>query len=326
MKSIIYTKYGPPEVLQLKEVPKPIPKDNELLIKVHSTTVNRTDCGFLRGKPFITRFFSGLFKPKNETLGNEFAGEIEGIGKDVTLFKTGDKVFGYNDINFGAHAEFMVMAEDQPITTMPKNMTYEDAAPITEGAHYALCEIRAANILNGQKVLVNGATGAIGSAAVQLIKYFGAVVTAVCDTKNVDLVKSLGAHEAIDYTKQDFTKINQSFDLVFDAVGKSSFKCCKPLLINSGIYISTELGYMSQNPFLAIITPIFGNKKVLFPIPAISKDDVVFLRDLAENGQYKPVIDRRFTLEEIVDAYRYVETGKKTGNVIITMEHSRKVD
>ena len=193
MKSIIYTKYGPPEVLQLKEVPKPIPKDNELLIKVHATTVNRTDCGFLRGKPFITKFFSGLFSPKNKTLGNEFAGEIENIGKDVTLFKTGDKVFGYNDIKFGAHAEYMIMAEDQPITTMPTNMTYEDAAPIIEGAHYALCDIRASKILDGQKILVNGATGAIGSAAVQLIKYFGAAVTAVCDTKNVDLVKSLGA-------------------------------------------------------------------------------------------------------------------------------------
>lgn len=318
MKSFIYTKYGPPEVLQLKEVPKPIPKDHELLIKVHATTVNRTDCGFLRGKPFITKFFSGLFSPRNRTLGNEFAGEIEVIGKDVTLFKKGEKVFGYNDIKFGAHAEFMIMAEDQPITTMPTNITYEEAASITEGAHYALSDIRAAKIKNGQNILVNGATGAIGSAALQLIKYFGAIVTAVCDTNNVDLVKSLGADEVIDYTKQDFTKINKTFDVVFDAVGKSSFKQCKPLLKKGGIYISTELGYMSQNPFLALITPLFGNKKVLFPIPTISKDDVIFFKELVENGWYTPVIDRRYSLEQIIDAYRYVETGQKTGNVIIT--------
>lgn len=317
MKAIIYTKYGPPEVLQLKEVPKPIPKDNELLIKVHATTVNRTDCGFLRGKPFITKFFSGLFRPKNRTLGNEFAGKIEVIGKDVTLFKTGEKVFGYNDIKFGAHAEFMIMAEDQPITTMPTNITYEEAASITEGAHYALCDIRAAKIKKGQNILVIGATGAIGSASVQLIKYFGAIVTAVCDTKNVNLVKSLGADTVIDYTKQAFTKTNKTFDMVFDAVGKSSFRQCKPLLKKGGIYISTELGFMSQNPFLALITPLFGNKKVLFPIPTISKADVIFLKELVENGWYTPVIDRRYSLDQIIDAYRYVETGQKTGNVII---------
>ncbi len=318
MKSIIYTKYGPPEVLQLNEVPKPIPKNHELLIKVHASTVNRTDCGFLRGTPFITRFFSGLFSPKNRTLGNEFAGEIEEIGKDVTLFKKGEKVFGYNDITFGAHAEFMIMSEDQSITTMPTNITYEEAAPITEGAHYALCDIRAAKIKNGQRILVNGATGAIGSAAVQILKHFGAIITAVCDTKNVDLVKSLGADEIIDYTKQDFTKINQTFDMVFDAVGKSSFKQCKLLLKKGGIYISTDLGYMSQNPFFALITPLFGNKKVLFPIPTISKDDVIFFKELVENGQYTPVIDRQYSFSQIIDAYRYVETGQKTGNVIIT--------
>jgi NADPH:quinone reductase-like Zn-dependent oxidoreductase len=317
MKAIVNTKYGPPEVVQLREIEKPVPKENEVLIKVQATTVNRTDCGFRSAEYFISRFFSGLIRPKNKTLGNEFAGDIEAIGKDVKSFGIGDKVFGYNDIKFGAHAEYMVMAENDAITTMPKNLTYEEAAPITEGAHYALCDIRAAKIQSGQKILINGATGAIGSAAVQIVRYLGAEVTAVCNTKNIDLVKSLGAHVVIDYTKEDFTKINQTFDVVFDAVGKSSFGKCKPILNKRGIYMSTELGHMSQNPFLALITPILGGKKVLFPIPTIKKEDVVFLKELVETGKFKPVIDRSYALEQIVDAYRYVETGQKTGNVII---------
>lgn len=321
MKAIIHTRYGPPEVLQLKEVPKPTPKDNEVLIKVHTTTVNRTDCGFRSAEYFISRFFSGLLKPNNQILGNEFAGEIEATGKEVKSFKPGDKVFGYNDTTFGAHAQFMVMTEGAAITTMPASITYEEAAPITEGGHYALCDIRAAKIRSGQKVLVNGATGAIGSAAVQLINYFGAEVTAVCNTQNVNLVKSLGAHQVIDYTQQDFTKLDTQFDVVFDAVGKSSFGKCKPLLRKGGIYMSTELGYMSQNPFLALITPLIGGKKVLFPLPTISKKDVEFLKELVENKKFKPVIDRYYPLEQVLEATRYVETGQKTGNVVITVSH-----
>ena len=197
------------------------------MIKVCATTVNRTDCGFRSAEYFISRFFSELFKPNNKTLGNEFAGVIETIGKNVTSFKVGDKVFGYNDIKFGAHAEYMIMAENEAITTMPTNLTYNQAAPICEGGHYALCDIRAAKVTSGQNVLVNGATGAIGSAAVQLLKHFGATVTAVCEIKNMELVKSLGADEVIDYTKQDFTKINKVFDFIFDAVGKSSYGKCK---------------------------------------------------------------------------------------------------
>jgi NADPH:quinone reductase-like Zn-dependent oxidoreductase len=301
------------------EVDKPEPKDNEVLIKVYATTVNRTDCGFRSAEYCIVRFFSGLFRPKNKTLGNEFAGDIEAIGKDVTSFNIGDKVFGYNDTKFGAHAEYMTMAENEAITTMPGNLTYEEAAPITEGGHYALCDIRAAKIKSGQNILIYGATGAIGSAAVQLVKYFGAKVTAVCDTKNVELVKSLGADVVIDYTKQDFTKIRQTFDVVFDAVGKSSFAQCKQLLNKRGIYMSTELGKNSENIFLALITPIFGGKKVLFPIPTISKEDVIFLKELVASDKYKPVIDRRYTLEQIVEAYKFVETGQKTGNVVITL-------
>ena len=319
MKAAIYTQYGPPEVVQLQEVPKPTPKDNEVLIKIYASTINRTDCGFRSAEYFIVRFFSGLLKPKNKILGNEFAGEIASIGKDVTTFKPGDKVFGYNDKKFGAHAEYMTMAENDSLTIMPGNMNYEEAAPITEGGHYALCDIRAAKIRSGQNILINGATGAIGSAAVQLVKYFGARVTGVCDTKNVALVKSLGADMVIDYTQQDFTTINDTFDVVFDAVGKSSFGKCKPILKKRGIYMSTELGKNSQNPLLALIGPLSRGKKVLFPIPTISKKDVIFLKQLVEAGKYKPVIDRFYPLDQIVDAYKYVETGMKTGNVVITI-------
>jgi NADPH:quinone reductase-like Zn-dependent oxidoreductase len=319
MRASINTKYGPPEVVKIMEVDKPVPKDYEVLIKVYATTVNRTDCGFRSAEYFISRFYSGLFKPRNNILGNEFAGEIEAIGKEVSLFKKGDKVFGYNDTRFGAHAEFMTMAEDQPIATMPGNLTFEEAAPITEGGHYALCDIRAAKVKSGQKVLVNGASGGIGSAAVQLLKYFGTEVTAVCGTKNADLIKSLGADMVIDYTREDFTKLSQKFDFVFDSVGKSSFGRCKPLLNKKGIYISTELGKNSENIFLALITPLLGGKKVLFPVPTITKDDVVFLKELVETGKYKPVIDRKYKFDEIVEAYRFVETGQKTGNVVIIM-------
>ncbi|MBI4258682.1 MAG: NAD(P)-dependent alcohol dehydrogenase [Thaumarchaeota archaeon] len=321
MKAVVYTKYGPPEVLQLKEVEKPTPKDNEVLIKIYATTVNRTDCGFLRAKPFIVRFFSGLFRPKRTILGNEFAGEIEAIGKDVKLFEEGDHVFGFCGDDFGAHAEYVTRAEDSPLATMPANMTYEEVAPSTEGTHYALNGIRKANVQSGQKVLINGATGAIGSAAVQLVKYYGAEVTAVCDTKNVSLVKSLGAVKVIDYTKSDFTKNGQTYDFVFDAVGKSSFRRCKNLLKPGGIYYSTDLGFLSQNPFLALWTSKFGNKKVIFPIPKDSKEDVVFFKELIEAGTLKPVIDRRYPLEQIVEAYKYVEKGQKTGSVVITVEH-----
>ncbi len=324
MKAIVYTKYGPPDVLQLTEMEKPVPKDNEVLIKIYVATVNRTDCGFLRAAPFIVRFFSGLMKPKNTILGNEFAGQIETVGKDVTSFSVSDKVFGFNDINFGAHAEYMVMPEEAALATMPEHMSYEEALPGLEGSHYALNDIRAAHIQKGQRVLIYGATGAIGSAAVQLVKHIGADVIAVCGTKNVALVKSLGADKVVDYEKVDFTKDDQTYDVVFDAVGKSSFAKCKPLLNPGGIYLSTDLGYMAQNPFLALITPLFGKKKVLFPIPTISKKDVIFFKELIESGNFKPVIDRRYPLEQVADAYRYVETGQKIGNIVITVAHNNK--
>jgi NADPH:quinone reductase-like Zn-dependent oxidoreductase len=319
MRAVVYTEYGPPEVLQLREVPKPTPKDNEVLITIHATTVNRTDCGFLRGKPSFVRFFSGLFKPRRIILGSEFAGEIEAVGKDVKSFMNGDRVFGFSGVSFGAHAGYMTMPELGMLATMPANMSYEEVAPSTEGGHYALNNIRKADVRSGQKVLIYGATGAIGSAAVQLAKYYGAEVTAVCNTKNVELIRSLGADTVIDYTEEDFTRSGGEYDFVFDAVGKSSFGACKILLKPSGIYCSTDLGFLYQNPFLATWTSAFGNKKVIFPIPKDRKEDVVFFKELIEAEKFRPVIDRRYPLEQIVEAYNYVEKGQKTGNVVITV-------
>jgi len=327
MKAIVYQKYGSPDVLQLKEVEKPTPKDNEVLIKIFATTVNRTDCATIRAIPFFARFVTGLFKPKKQIPGTEFAGKIEEIGKNVKSLKVGDKVFGFNDQGSGSHAQYMTISEDKAIT-IPKNITYEQAAASTEGAHYAYNFIKKVKLEKGQKVLVNGATGAIGSAAVQLLKYFDVNVTAVCNTKNIELVKSLGADRVIDYTKEDFTKDNQKYNFVFDAVGKSSFFKCKQLLQPGGVYISSDLGYMAQNIFLPLITPIIkpmiGNKKTVFPIPTDIKGSLVLIKKLIEQGKFKAVIDRKYPLEQIVEAYKYVETGQKTGNVVITVEHNNK--
>lgn len=317
MKAIVHTKYGPPEVAKLVEIAKPMPKDNEVLIKVYASTVNRTDSGFRSAQYFVSRFWSGLFRPKYKILGCEFAGTIEAIGKRVNSFKKGDRVFGYNDKSFGGHAEYVAIAETDAITTIPEGMNFDDAAAITEGAHYALGNIRAAKVKPGQNVLVNGATGAIGSAAVQLLKHFGATVTAVCNTKNLDLVKSLGADRVIDYQTGDFTKTESRFEFVFDAVGKSSFGRCKPLLTDKGVYISTELGKNGENIFYALSTSLWSDKKLLFPIPTMTVKDVLFLKDLVQKGLFKPVIDRKYKLDEIVEAYKYVETGEKTGNVIL---------
>ena len=320
MKASVYTKYGPPDVLQLKEVEKPTPKDNEVLIKIHATTVNRTDCGFRKPEPFIVRFFSGLFRPKRTILGSELAGEIEAVGKDVKLFKEGDQVFGHSGDKFGTHAEYICLPEDGSVTTKPANMTYEEAAAVCDGATLALTCLSKANIQSGQTVLINGASGSIGTAAVQLAKYYGAEVTGVCSTMNLELVKSLGADKVIDYTKDDFTKNGQTYDVIFDAVGKSSFSRCKSLMKRGGIFFSTGLGFLVQNPFLALWTSKIGSKKVMFPIPKYTKQDVLFFKELIEAGKLTSVIDRRYPLEQIVEAYRYVEKGQKTGNVVITVQ------
>ena len=317
MKAIVYSKYGPPEVAKLLEVPKPSPKNNQVLVKVHASTVNRTDAGFRSAEYFVSRFFTGLFRPKHQILGCEFAGVVDEIGENVTHFKVGDKVFGFNDTTCGGHGEFLTISETDAITTIPEGFSFYEAAAFTEGSHYALVDIRAAKVKPGQNVLVNGATGAIGSAAVQLLKHFGAIVTAVCNTKNVELVKSLGADTVIDYQTQDFTKSKLKFDFIFDAVGKSSFGQCKPLLNPNGIYISTELGKNGENLLLALTTKLWGNKKLLFPLPTINKQDVIFLKNIIEKGDFKPVIDKYYNLNQIVEAYTYVESGQKTGNVIL---------
>jgi NADPH:quinone reductase-like Zn-dependent oxidoreductase len=278
----------------------------------------------LRAEPFIMRFFTGVLKPNKSILGTDFAGKIEAVGKNVESLKVGDKVFGLDDSGLSSHAQYMTLSENKALATIPNNISYEEAAASMEGAHYAYNFLNKVNLKSGQKVLVNGATGAIGSAAVQLLKYFGANVTAVCSTKNLELVKSIGANKVIDYTKEDFTKNNEKYNFIFDAVGKSSFTKCKPLLQSGGVYISSELGWMAQNLFFALITPIIGNKKVVFPIPSDCRRSVLFIKKLSEEGKFKAVIDRKYSLKEIAEAYRYVEKGQKTGNVVITLEYNNK--
>jgi NADPH:quinone reductase-like Zn-dependent oxidoreductase len=319
MKAAVHASYGPPDVVRISEVEKPTPKDNELLVRVHATTVNRTDCGLRAAKPFVARFFTGLVRPRITVLGNEFAGAVEAVGGGVTSFEVGDLVFGFNGTSFGAHAEFMTMPQGGLVATMPATLTYEEAAPGTEGSHYALSLIRRARIHKGQDVLVNGGTGAIGSAAVQLLKHLGASVTAVCRTEHLELVRGLGADRVVDYTAEDFTKDEQTYDVVVDAVGKSSFGRCRRLLKPRGIYLSTDLGPLSQNPILALVTPLFGGKRVMFPIPREDQGVVRHLKELIESGEFRPLIDRRYPLDQIVEAYRYVETGQKVGNVVITV-------
>lgn len=327
MKAIIYTKYGSPDVLQLKKVKKPTPQDNEVLIRVQATTVNRTDCATIRAKPFFMRIITGLFKPKKQIPGTEFAGEIEAVGKSVSSLKAGDRVFGFDDQGSGSHAQYMTIKEDKVITIL-ENISYEQAAASSEGAHYAYNFINKVELKKGQSVLVNGATGAIGSAAVQLLKYFELNITAVCATKNIELVKSLGANQVIDYTKDDFTKDEQKYDFVFDTVGKSSFFKCKHLLKPGGIYISSDLGYLAQNLFLPLITPIIKpiieNKKAVFPTPTDIRGSLLLIKSLIEQDQFQAVIDRKFPLEQIIEAYRYVEKGEKIGNLVITVDRNHK--
>ena len=332
MKAIIYTNYGSPEVLKLKEVPKPAPGDHELLIRVMATTVNRTDCANLTAKPFIMRFSLGFSKPRNQILGTEFSGIVEEVGKSVSSFKVGDKIFGFDDGILSSYAEYLTIAEDKGIAAMPERISFEQAAVSIEGAHYAYNFINKVNLEPGNKVLVNGASGGIGSATVQLLKYLGVEVTAVCDTKNIELAKKLGARKVIDYTQEDFTKDDEKYDCVFDTVGKSSFGKCKRLLKPGGVYISSELGWMIQNVFFSLITAVAGSmpgqqkKKVKFPYPPNIKRTVLYIKKIIEEGKYQSVTDRIYPLEQIPDAFRYVMKGQKTGNVAITIDQSSKTD
>jgi NADPH:quinone reductase-like Zn-dependent oxidoreductase len=315
MKASICPKYGSPDVLRIKQVKKPTPKDNEVLIKVYATTVNRTDLGILQGKPYLMRLATGLSKPRLAITGTDFAGQIEAIGKNVTSFKVGDRVMGFGGMGLQSHAQYLVLPETKGIVTMPHNLTYEQAVACVEGAFYAAAGINRLKPKAGQKALVYGATGAIGSSTVQILKYYDVCVTAVCAGKSTELVKSLGAEKVIDYTKEDFTKDNEQYDFVFDAVGKSSFAKCKPLLKEKGIYSWSD---GLENILLALITPLFGRKKVVFFPPNNITGELNFIKGLAEKGSFRPVIDRTYPIEKIGEAYKYVASGQKIGNVIIT--------
>ncbi len=321
MRAVVHDRYGPPDVLRLEDVPRPVPKDDEVLVRIHATTVNRTDTGFRSAEFLVARFFTGLLRPKRKILGSEFAGEVEAVGAAVSHFAVGDRVFGVN-AKGGAHAEFISMQESAPLAHMPTGSTFEEAAAVCDGALLALWVLRRVNVRKGQKILVYGASGSIGTAAVQLARYFDADVTAVCNTKNVELVSSLGADEVIDYTKDDFTKTGERYDLVFDAVGKLSFGRCRGSLKPGGTYATTDLGFLWQNPFLALWTSRIGDKTVLIPLPRHTKKDVLFLKELIEAGKYRAVIDRSYPLEQVVEASRYVETGQKTGNVVLTVNRN----
>jgi len=324
MKAVVYDRYGPPEVLRIADVERPVPKEDEVLIKVHATTVNRLDVHTREANrssgpavSVLSRLVSGLRRPRRRILGSEFAGEVEAVGATVKEFAVGDHVFGNSGLRFGAHAEFMCMRESARMAHMPAGMTFGEAAPITDGALNALTCLTAADLKKGRRILIYGASGAIGTAGVQLARHFDADVTAVCSTKNLELVKSLGADRVIDYTKEDFTKNGQKYHVIFDAVGKQSFKRCQDSLEPGGMYLPTD-GF--ENLVLALWTPRFGDKKVVFQIPPRqTKQDVLFLKQLVEAGKFRPVIDRTYALEDVVEATRYVETEQKTGNVGLTV-------
>jgi NADPH:quinone reductase-like Zn-dependent oxidoreductase len=329
MKAILHTKYGPPDELQLKEVEKPVPKEDEVLIKIHATTVTSSDCN-IRNLTFVPKLFLlptrmqfGFIKPKNNILGFDLAGDVEAVGVDVTRFRIGDQIFGTTEPAYGAHAEYICLPEDGVLTNKPANMTYEEAATIPVIANTALHFIRdLGNIQTGQEVLINGASGGIGTFAVQLAKYYGAEVTGVCSTTNLELVKSLGADQVIDYTREDFTKIGQTYDVIFDAVAKSSFSRCKSSLKENGLYLVTlpKLAVLLQ----MLSTSITGSKVVKMEGAPARIENLIFLKELIEAGKLKTVIDRRYSLEQTAEAFRYVEQGHKKGNVVISVEQNDK--
>ena len=317
MKAVVYDHYGPPEVLHLAEVEQPVPADDEVLVKIHATTVNRTDAGLRSAELFISRFVTGLRRPKNPILGMDFAGEVEAVGAAVTEFKVGDAVFGGK--GSGAHAEFVCIQESAPLAHKPANMTFEEAASVFDGATLALACLEKGEPLKGRDVLIYGASGSVGTSAVQLAKHFGAHVTAVVATKNLELARSLGADAVIDYTEEDFTRNGKTYDVIFDSVGMHSFRRSRRSLKPGGTFVETDLGFMWHVPWLLLLTKWIGSKKVKMGIAAYRKKDLLFLKELIEAGEYRAVIDRRYPLEEVIEATRYVESGQKTGNVVLTV-------
>ena len=316
MKAVVYDRYGPPEVLHFETLEQPVPADDEVLVKVRATTVTRTDTGLRSAEFFISRFVTGLRRPKQRVPGIELAGEVERIGPRVSEFAVGDRVFG---VRAGAHAEYVTIRESGALALMPAGLTFEEAAAVCDGAALALACFRKADSLDARRVLVYGASGSVGTAGVQLAKHFGAHVTAVCGTKNVELVRSLGADVVIDYTREDFTKNGETYDVVFDAVGKTSFRRCRRSLKPGGTYLETDLGFMWHVPLLALATRRVGSKRVALGITKYRKEDVQLLKELIEAGEYRPVVDRTYQLDDVIEASRYVETGQKTGNVVLTV-------
>ena len=317
MKASIRKKYCLPNQIKVESIDKPIPNENEVLIKIYATTVNRTDCANLTAKPFIMRFVLGLFKPRKTILGTDFAGELISIGKNVKSFSIGDKVFGFNDTGSESQAEYVTTTVEN-LFPIPEKIDYKQAAASLEGASYAYSFIHKVNIQSGQNILINGATGGIGSALLQFVRQYDVNITATCNTNNIQLIKSLGADNIYDYTKKDFTKENDKYDFIFDAVGKSTFGKCLSLLKEKGVYISSELGPYSQNIFYPLLTSILS-KKVIFPIPYSKQKTIPYISNLLEKGKFNPVIDREYALEDISKAYEYVIKGQKTGNVLINM-------
>jgi len=319
VRAVVYDRYGPPDVLRVAESPRPSPRIDEVLVRVRAATVNRTDCGFRNPKPFFVRFFSGLRRPRHRILGTEFAGEVEQVGAAVTEFGPGDRVFGVNADRFGAHAEFVCVRERAPLARLPDGIGFDEGAAAGDGVILALTCLRWARLTRGQRILVYGASGSIGSAAVQLANHIGADVTAVCDSKGVGTVSSLGADRVIDYTRHDFTAIGETFDVVFDAVGKTSFRRCRHLVKRGGAFVETDLGFMWQNPILSLLTWRIAPKRGLMPLPRYRKQELLFLKELLQARQYRAVIDRRYPLEQIVEATRYVESEQKIGNVVVVV-------
>lgn len=317
MKAAIRRHYGYPKVITIEEIEKPLPNDNEILIKIHATTVNRTDCANLTAKPFIMRFILGLFKPREIILGTDFAGEVMAVGKNIKSHSVNDKVFGFTDTGLASQAEYIALTPKGNLLTIPENIDYQQAAASLEGAHYAYSFIHKVNIQPGQRILINGATGGIGSALLQFVKQFDVHITATCNTKNKSLIQSLGADKIYDYSIEDFTNDTEKYDFIFDAVGKSTFGKCKPLLKKGGVYISSELGPYAQNLFFAIFTPLGTNKKVIFPIPYSVEKTLPYIKDLLTTGKFKPLVDREYSLIDISQAYEFVLRGEKTGNVIV---------
>jgi NADPH:quinone reductase-like Zn-dependent oxidoreductase len=316
VRAVVCDRYGPAEQLRIENVEQPVPEENEVLVKVHATTVTRSDCGFRAADPFFARVFTGLRRPKRRIVGMELAGVVEAVGAAVTEFAVGEEVFG---LRWGANAEYVCVREQGALAHKPAGLSFEEAAALSDGSSIAIACLKKADLGPGKRIVVYGATGAIGTAGVQLAKASGAHVTAVANTKNLELVRSLGADEVLDYTQEDFTRNGETYDAIFDAVGKQSFRRCRRSLEPGGVFITTDLGYMWHVPPLALASRWIGDKRVTLPIPKYAKEDALRVKELVEAGQYRPVIDRTYPLEEVVEATKYVETGQKTGNVVLTV-------